>query len=938
MYGVQAKKVAKYILLPGIIPRARNLFASGFGYVAYLMASIYGMVRLLPPGHPYLDPRNTGKFGIRHVIGEAANNLVVSRKNIDQLVIFVALLAGIIILLLQLALLIYAYAIKPALAQSLFATAAPDRDIALMLLDYVFGVPNFFGSCVATGTICPGDTVSYAFPSPFHIALHGMFQFYSIGLLLVGVVIFLYFVVVVIAETATSGSPFGQRFSNIWVPIRLVVALGLLVPLNYGLNTGQYITLFAAKAGSAFATNAWNQFNNTIKDNAVFSGNTENPSGERDSLVALPNPPDIASTVQFMSIVHSCAYGHWRHNSGRSPSDPRPPSATTKIKPYFVKQPFPWMANSQDRVEITPSTTYINGLDFYNNSDILIRFGEFIDDYDVIHKGNVEPTCGEIRIVIGDLSHRGTGKSGTVGGADQMQEFYFDIIKQMWFGSAAQNGNNELIELAQRYTELSLNKEDGADLKCTIGASNPRLPQPPEDCKNRQPDASAKQALINDYQAKLNAEIQVAWDKYNRSGADIQITQDVLDRGWAGAGIWYNNISKINGGFIGSVINTPIPVSYPKVMQDIRAAKRTNDADFSYLNQFCPTEGGDKVIEVQPKAIGKALCDFHVYWNTDGANQAKQDKRMISNPLEDLMNILFGTNGLMAMRGRNAHLHPMAQLAAVGKGLVNSAVINVAAATGLAALGGPFAAIAPLFGAAADAFSDIAITTAFVGLTAGFVLFYVLPFLPFLYFFFAIGSWIKTIFEAMVGAPLWALAHLRVDGEGLPGDAASNGYFLIFEIFIRPILVVFGLLASTIIFTAQVRVLNFIWDVVVSNVTGYNPNPVITMPFQISVPHNAIDQFFYTIVYTIIVYMLATASFKLIDKVPDNMLRWMGAGVSSFGDINQDPTDSLTKYAAIGGLTMGQQATKGLQEFAKGTGGAIGGELAKLRNVLGGGK
>ena len=54
--------------------------------------------------------------------------------------------------------------------------------------------------------------------------------------------------------------------------------------------------------------------------------------------------------------------------------------------------------------------------------------------------------------------------------------------------------------------------------------------------------------------------------------------------------------------------------------------------------------------------------------------------------------------------------------------------------------------------------------------------------MPFIYFFFALAGWIKSIFEAVVAMPLRALAHLRIDGEGLPGPGATNGYFLLLEI------------------------------------------------------------------------------------------------------------------------------------------------------------
>ena len=97
--------------------------------------------------------------------------------------------------------------------------------------------------------------------------------------------------------------------------------------------------------------------------------------------------------------------------------------------------------------------------------------------------------------------------------------------------------------------------------------------------------------------------------------------------------------------------------------------------------------------------------------------------------------------------------------------------------------------------------------------------------MPFLFFFFAVGTWVKTIFEAMVGVPLWALAHIKIDGEGLPGDAAGSGYFMILEILLRPIMVIFGLIAAMIIFVTQVRILHLIWDLVVDGV-GAGSDPI----------------------------------------------------------------------------------------------------------------
>ena len=222
-----------------------------------------------------------------------------------------------------------------------------------------------------------------------------------------------------------------------------------------------------------------------------------------------------------------------------------------------------------------------------------------------------------------------------------------------------------------------------------------------------------------------------------------------------------------------------------------------------------------------------------------------------------------------------------------------------------------------------------------IGLTAGFILFYIFPFLPFIYFFFAVGKWVKTIFEAMVGAPLWALSHLRIDGDGFSGRSAANGYFLIFEIFIRPILTVFGFIGGMAIFTAMAVILNELFNIVVFNLTGANLDAGISAGGNISAGfeefrRNVVDEFFYTIVYAVIVYMIATSCFKMIDLVPDSILRWMGAGVSSFSDQSQDPTENLVQYAAVGGFTIGGQVVGATQKLGGAVGQGLGAAAASL--------
>jgi hypothetical protein len=104
------------------------------------------------------------------------------------------------------------------------------------------------------------------------------------------------------------------------------------------------------------------------------------------------------------------------------------------------------------------------------------------------------------------------------------------------------------------------------------------------------------------------------------------------------------------------------------------------------------------------------------------------------------------------------------------------------------------------------------------------------------------------------------LAHIRIDGNGLPGDAAMGGYFMILEIFLRPIMIIFALLGSITLFAAQVRVLHEIWQIVVSNVAGFDREAAASVATGLTGAiewlRYPVDQLFYTLIYAVIVWWM----------------------------------------------------------------------------------
>ena len=675
--NISAKRVLKFALLPGILPLLRDLFATGFGPVALFMAQIYGAVRLLPSDHPYLNPANQGRFGVRQVIAAAAANLKFRRENMDQVLIFIVLLIGIVILVLQFVLLGLSFfmhrahaATMPTSFAGIFGTPtsasgriASGNDLAFVLLDRVFGVANIFvdnggnstcvalnQACMAAPTLNPTATGDGQFPWPYHKALQSVFGFYSDGLLVVAMIIVLYFIVAVAAETAQTGTPFGQRFSRVWAPIRLVVALGLLLPIGNGLNSAQYIVLYAAKWGSGFATNGWLMFaNEALPRSASGVVNGEN-------MVAIPNPPALTNLLEYATVLDTC----WSANINM-----KQPDKKTPIFAYFIGQDL----NNVTRQQLSYATTYQDALTFYNGQDIRIVFGSCQmkndatgevsncdtqtleegdgegNSYSLVYAnepGGVSPICGEI-----DMKTLANGDPGGY----SIQSQYFSMVLGMWFTSP--------------YTGIKAPAANSSPANWQIGnwadqlVKNYQSPTPVLPAKLVK--AADVTAVHNAYDTNMQAILQKGVDKEN----NVNFYNNVEPLGWAGAAIWYNKIAEMNGTIVSAADSLPTVGHYPEVMEQVRAAKAQSSTQSSGPDVFEPSLADNHAIELKGDnalAIAKVLDQAHNLWASEYIPTS-------NNTIEDFVKNLFGLHGLFDMQ-KQTNVNPLAQLSMLGKTLV----------------------------------------------------------------------------------------------------------------------------------------------------------------------------------------------------------------------------------------------------------------------------
>lgn len=898
-------RTLKYIALPGIMPRLRS-FGLNFSYLAYLMALIFATVRLLPAGHPYLAVGNMQTLSIRRVLSAAAHNLHGGLRNIDQYIIFGGFVIGAALLLLQFVILFGMIAVHSAQASTLpifglFNTSNYPTDLAFVMLDSVFQVPGLFKSAMAPATA--------ADITPFAKGMQMMFAFYSRGMLMVAGLIILYYFFVVVVETGQTGVPFGERFDSIYVPIRIVIAVLLLLPLSYGYNTGQHLTLMVAKWGSGFATNAW-----LIHNNLTGPAGAANPMGYTTAeMVVRPKIEPIGSVINFYQLAHACKAAYKRVYG-------------KDINAYVVRPAS--SVGTSGSIQLTSTTTLAGTLSFSDNGPFKIIYGEKTGASNL--PGGVKSYCGEINFPIDSVN---------LPGVRDLYVVYFAFLNMMWTSP-------QLDKYGRKRAAIGFTSKSPD--ACSIGATVPPWGSACSGsggsclCEDAAPEYYT--ALKSQFQTLFTVDMDTQINTIRSSPLPyINLSSQIKELGWGGAGIWFTKLADYNGALVTAAMKRPEPVSFPATMEYVFQQKKKTQPSIPSGERYSPSmpEGTsidkfwkDSGLDDPQTDMKIARYLDEVYRSLDNGDlSADNDTRKTKNTVIRIINMIYGAEGLFNMR-ENTEVNPMSRLAALGRGIMEKSIALLGASIVLSGIGGLSGAIDDNFAKGFDTLSGVVSSMGMSGLTVGFILYYIIPLMPFLYFFFAVARWVKTIFEAMVGVPLWALAHLKIDGEGIPAQAAANGYFLLLEIMLRPILTVFGLLVAFSAFSALVYILDMTFTLVVQNVGGYDSTAGGGSTFfsaldpMVNAARGAVDEFLYTAMYAIIVYLIGTSCFKLIDLIPNGILRFAGAGVASFGDKAPDPLDSMTKYTAVASYAV----TDDIASAVRGVGkmpGAIAGGLIK---------
>ncbi len=142
------------------------------------------------------------------------------------------------------------------------------------------------------------------------------------------------------------------------------------------------------------------------------------------------------------------------------------------------------------------------------------------------------------------------------------------------------------------------------------------------------------------------------------------------------------------------------------------------------------------------------------------------------------------------------------------------------------------------------------------------------PMIPYMLFTFGALNWLIGTVETMIAAPIVAIGLLHPEGHEMWG-LAEKALMLILNIFLRPGLMIFGMIAGMLMSFAVVMLINYAFLNVMSMIS---PNGGI------------LEMIFFMVLYTGLFTTSMNKCFDLIHIIPDKILRWIGGGAETFGE------------------------------------------------------
>lgn len=417
--------------------------------------------------------------------------------------------------------------------------------------------------------------------------------------------------------------------------------------------------------------------------------------------------------------------------------------------------------------------------------------------------------------------------------------------------------------------------------------------------------------------AITDAQNDYAANTTDNTGHDQKLRQEIEDKGWIYAGGYYRELSKFQGLFLdifdngvptGAIAKTSSSGAYNQQTSQVASNTFTikTNGNIAVLDPSSISVGnlmsGGSGLTAPVNAIGDWLVLGFLEVVTGGTNFADNDSGIVPQNQDPIISLQIFGNKIIS-------IVEFCWVILLGLSVVLAAFAGCPGANPF------FVILLYLMKVAGLVMAALGILFVF-GLTMSVYL----PMVPYIIFFFGVVGWIVAVLEAMLSAPLVAMAMADVhhEGGGVWGRA-SLAFMLILGVFIRPVFMVFGLIGGMLISRMAIQLLNDSFNYVMFDTSNINDLNSLSGDQDNILAHSGIGPFqlvSYIFIYLSIVVIIVNKAFSLINTIPDQVLRWIGSS-HQFGT-----------FASEAAGTMDRRSEEGMGQIGK-IGGEIGGSAAR---------
>lgn len=695
--------------------------------------------------------------------------------------------------------------------------------------------------------------------------------YFNIIMLVVGGLMFFYNVTVGILQSAHEGSVLGQRWSSLWAPLRVIFAVGLLVPIPGagGYNLAQTGVAYIVRGATNIASVVWAEAAELVIDGAT-------PITASSPTI----DPKVVKTLYNNAVCRAILSNQLSTTAaiGSSPLE-------------IVQNP---TIGADDRLVMTSAIRLQGG----TNSFSVGICGSYSTPEMPAYISNITPDADEIGMPVDQKAtvktrfmnaHRNSMANLSTA-MDNIVASHFEAVR-----SGQPNANiAPQISAAMTAANTTLTTGMTQAMDAALGAD--RTGQ------------SARDALRN----RITGNCM----EPGGGGGSPDTPSEAIEcygEGWIGAGSWYmlmarlnNEISSLtsaqssategsyitdNGDFEDQSDNLLYQSGAPTYSHFNSDASNIQDAGLANFEEVGRIHAGFMAMfedsTAQLAALGFSL-------STEQMTSLMTSTSDVEEWLIDIPGVSDWVTRLTAFvldwtSPSNGGADPMTGLVATGNMLVHLALAIMALLT------------AGSFFSVGLAVMMLPIVTLL--LTAGGALSFILPMLPFIYWVLAVTGYFLLIIEAVIAVNLWALAHMRMDGEGISGEAGRNGWLMLLSLMMTPVLMIFGFLVGMTIF----RVTSALLDIGIHQaITGIAGSSIFIQLIALVV---------YGIMISMFYIVILERSFSLVSEFPGRVLRWIGAGAElTKGEEGRAQTVAAATGAAVykgGGAIAGGAARVG---------------------------